>query len=236
MYVQVFNSKEEASKAAFDLFKETIENNPQATFGLATGSTPEPLYQLLRESDLDFSQATALNLDEYYGLSADHPQSYAYFMKEQLFDHKPFKETFIPQGDQANVEEETARYDQVLAEHPIDLQILGVGNNAHIGFNEPGSSFDATTRCVDLTDTTIQANKRFFDSAEDVPTKAYSMGIKSIMDAKKIILLAFGENKAQAVKDMIEGPVTTDVPASILQEHPQVAVFLDKEAASLLNN
>ena len=134
------------------------------------------------------------------------------------------------------MEEETARYDQVLTEHPIDLQILGVGNNAHIGFNEPGSSFEATTRCVDLTDTTIQANKRFFESAEDVPTKAYSMGIKSIMDAKKIILLAFGENKAQAVKDMIEGPVTTDVPASILQEHPQVAVFLDKEAASLLNN
>ena len=235
MFVQIFDTKEEASQAAFEIFKEVIQTDPQAIFGLATGSTPESLYDLLTRSDLDFSKATALNLDEYYGLEADHPQSYAYFMKDRLFSKKPFKETFIPNGINTNIEEETQAYDEIISQHPVDLQILGIGPNAHIGFNEPGTSFDSTTQCVELTPATIQANKRYFESEADVPTKAYSMGIDSIMKAKRIILLAFGEGKAKAVRDMIEGPVTEDVPASILQNHPEVAVFIDKEAASLLN-
>lgn len=236
MYVQIFDKKEEACQASFELFKEELDANPQAVFGLATGSTPEVLYQLLSESDLDFSQATGLNLDEYFGLTADHPQSYAFFMQDHLYKNKPFKNKYIPDGSNPDVNIETARYNKIIADHPVDLQILGIGANAHIGFNEPGTSFDSKTHLVDLTDSTIQANKRFFESEDEVPTQAYSMGIQSIMQAKKIILMAFGPTKAKAVRDMIEGPVTEDVPASILQKHPHVYLFIDKEAASLLNN
>ena len=156
-------------------------------------------------------------------------------MDKHLFSKKPFKETFIPNGLATDVEAELARYNALLDEHPIDLQILGIGQNAHIGFNEPGSSRETKTQLVDLTDSTIQANARFFDSVEDVPIQAFSMGLASIMQSKHILLLAFGESKAQAVKDMIEGPITEDVPASLLQEHPNVTVYLDSAAASLLN-
>lgn len=233
MDIRIFDTEAAASQAAFELFKDTLKTGNE-TFGLATGSTPETLYALLSTSDLDFSQATAINLDEYLGLTADHPESYAYFMKEQLFNQKPFKSTFIPDGSNKDATQEIQRYNQVLADHPIDLQILGIGQNAHIGFNEPGSSFQAQTQLVNLTPSTIEANQRFFDSIDQVPKHAYSMGIKSIMQAKTILLLAFGHNKAEAVRAMIEGPVTEDVPASILQTHPNVKVYLDKEAAALL--
>ena len=234
MDIKIFDTAKEASKEVFHEFEQALANGA-TTFGLATGSTPEDLYAYITASDLDFSNATALNLDEYYGLPKDHPESYANFMNKHLFDKKPFKETFIPNGLATDVEGEIARYNALLDEHPIDLQILGIGQNAHIGFNEPGSSRETKTQLVDLTESTIQANARFFDSIEDVPTQAFSMGLASIMNSKHILLLAFGESKAQAVKDMIEGPVTPEVPASLLQEHPNVTVYLDAAAASKLS-
>lgn len=234
MKVLTFDTADQASDKAFDIFKEALENGA-TVFGLATGSTPEPLYEKLVASDLDFSNATSINLDEYYGLAGDHPQSYRYYMQEKLFDHKPFNENFLPDGTNTDVEGEIEAYNQILADHPIDLQLLGLGSNGHIGFNEPGTDFEQRTVLADLTDETINANKRFFDSIEDVPTQAFSMGIASIMDAKEIVLMAFGEGKADAVKTMIEGPVTNEVPASILQEHPNVTILLDQAAASKLS-
>lgn len=234
MKVLTFDTADQASQKAFEIFKEALENGA-SVFGLATGSTPEPLYEKLVASDLDFSNATSVNLDEYYGLAGDHPQSYRYYMQEKLFDHKPFKETFLPDGTNEDVEGEIKAYNQILADHPVDLQLLGLGSNGHIGFNEPGTNFEQRTVLADLTDETINANKRFFDSVEDVPTQAFSMGIASIMDAKEIVLMAFGEGKADAVKAMIEGPVTNEVPASILQNHPNVTILLDQAAASKLS-
>ena len=234
MEILVYKQFDQASDRAFEFFKEALATGPK-TFGLATGSTPEALYQRLVESDLDFSESTSVNLDEYFGLTSDHPKSYHQFMHQHLFAHKPFKQSFIPDGAQTDVDFELNRYNQILADNPIDLQILGIGSNAHIGFNEPGAPFDGQTQLVDLTQSTIDANKRFFDSIEDVPTKAYSMGIASIMAAKKIILMAYGEKKAKAIHDLVLGEVTPDVPASILQQHPDVTLLLDEEAAALLD-
>lgn len=232
--VIVVKDKEEGGKKAFELVKQEVEAGLKV-IGLATGSTPETLYQEIVASDLDFSDITSVNLDEYIGLEHDHPQSYHTFMNEHLFDHKMFEENYLPDGMAEDEEAEIKRYNQVLADHPIDLQILGIGVNAHIAFNEPGSSFDERTKKTRLTDETIEANKRFFESAEEVPRYAYSMGLRSIMDAKKIILLAYGENKAQAVMDAVEGPVTEEVPASILQRHPHVIFIVDEGAAKYLD-
>ena len=229
MEILVYDQFDAASDKAFDFFVQALATGPK-TFGLATGSTPEALYQRLVESDLDFSQSVSVNLDEYYGLSSDHPKSYHYFMHQHLFQHKPFKHSYLPDGDQTDSD-----YNQVLADNPIDLQILGIGSNGHIGFNEPGAPFDGLTQLVDLTPSTIEANKRFFDRVEDVPTQAYSMGIASIMAAKKIILMAYGEKKADAIYGLVEGPVTPDLPASILQRHPDVTLLLDKAAAAKLH-
>jgi len=231
MKVIKVKDKVEGGQKAFDIIKEGLEQGAKV-FGLATGSTPETLYEALTESDLDFSDKIAINLDEYIGLEQSHPQSYHYFMNDKLFNQKPFKETHIPNGMAG--EEELARYDQVLEDNPIDIQILGIGTNAHIGFNEPGTSFDSKTQKVFLTQETIESNKRFFDSEDDVPKHAYSMGIDSIMGAKKIILLAYGENKAEAVANTVNGPVTEEVPASVLQSHPDVIVIVDEAAASNL--
>jgi glucosamine-6-phosphate deaminase len=154
-------------------------------------------------------------------------------MNEKLFNKKPFKETFVPNG-LADADVECARYDKIIAEHPVDIQILGIGGNAHIGFNEPGTPFDVTTHKVALTEETIEANKRFFDKAEDVPRFAYSMGIKSIMEAKEIILMAYGESKAEAIKATVDGEITEDVPSSILQKHDNVVLIVDEEAAKLI--
>ena len=230
--VVVVKDAKEGGKKAFELVKQSLEEGMKV-MGLATGSTPETLYTELRNSDLDFSEVTAINLDEYIGLPADHDQSYSYFMNKNLFETKPFKETHIPNG-LASEEEETARYNKVIEDHPIDLQILGIGTNAHVGFNEPGSSFDSLTRKVELTEETIEANKRFFESADDVPRYAYSMGLASIMSADKIMLLAYGENKAEAVANAVNGPVTEEVPASILQKHKDVVFIVDEAAASKL--
>lgn len=234
MDVKVFDNDVEAGKAAFEIIKQGMANGAKV-LGLATGSTPVTMYQAMVASDVDFSQMTSVNLDEYVGMAPDNKQSYRYFMQSHLFDKKPFKETFVPNGLAKDSDEETKRYNKVIADHPIDIQVLGIGRNGHIGFNEPGSPFDAETRKVPLTQSTIDANARFFTSEDDVPRYAYSMGIKSILKSKKILLLAFGENKADAVQKMVEGPVTNQVPASVLQNHPDVTVIVDKAAASKLS-
>ncbi|MBM6615578.1 glucosamine-6-phosphate deaminase [Desemzia sp. RIT804] len=233
MKVFITKDKRAGSQKAFDLMQQEMENGAKV-FGLATGSTPEVLYEVMTESDTDFSDITSINLDEYVGLSPEDPQSYRYFMEKHLFSKKPFKKTYVPDG-LAEETKESERYNKVIAENPIDLQILGIGTNAHIGFNEPGSSFDSETRKVALVESTIESNKVYFENEEDVPRYAFSMGIKSILKSKKIILMAYGKNKAEAIQKMIEGPVTEDVPASALQNHPNVIVIVDEEAGSLLN-
>lgn len=223
----------EGAKVALEILKEKLAQGAK-TLGLATGSSPIEFYKQIIASDLDLSELTSVNLDEYVGLSEDNPQSYRYFMNEQLFNKKPFKESFLPNGVAEDVEVEVKRYNQVLADHPVDLQILGIGTNGHIGFNEPGTSFDSTVHIVDLEQSTIQANARFFEKIEDVPTQAISMGIRNILDAKSIILFAYGASKAQAIAGTVRGEVTEVVPASALQGHEDVVIIADKEALSLL--
>jgi len=224
---------DEGGKKAFEILKDGIANGAD-TFGLATGSTPETMYEYMVASELDFSDKVSVNLDEYVGLDGSNEQSYRYFMDQHLFNQKPFKKTYVPNGKADDLDAECKRYDQIIADHPIDIQVLGIGQNGHIGFNEPGTSFDATTHVVELTESTVNANKRYFDKVEDVPTRALTMGIKSIMQSKKIILMAFGKAKAEAIKGMLEGEVTQDLPASVLQNHPDVVVIIDEEAASKL--
>ncbi len=224
---------EEGGKKAFELIKEGIENGAQV-LGLATGSTPETLYQEMVKSDVDFSHCVSINLDEYIGLSDDNDQSYRYFMNSHLFNEKPFKATYVPNGKAEDLAAECRHYEEILANHPIDIQILGIGENAHIGFNEPGTPFDTPTQVVELTESTINANKRNFEKIEDVPTTAISMGIGSIMKSKKVILIAYGEAKAEAIANTINGEMTIDVPASVLQNHPDVTIILDDAAASKL--
>ncbi len=233
--MNVIKVKDQAAggQAAFKLIKQTIEAGAQV-LGLATGSSPETLYQEMVNSDLDFSNMLAFNLDEYVGLAADNEQSYHYFMQEHLFKFKPFKATYIENGLAKDLEAEVERYEQLLQAHTIDVQILGIGVNGHIGFNEPGTSFDSLTHVTNLTESTIQANKRFFNDISEVPTKALTMGIKSILQSKQIILLAYGKAKAPIIKRLLSGEVTEEVPASALQKHPNVTIIIDEEAASLL--
>ncbi|QGM90523.1 glucosamine-6-phosphate deaminase [Enterococcus faecalis] len=230
--IRVANA-EEGGKKAFELIKEGM-NNGAKVLGLATGSTPETLYKEMTASDVDFTEMTSVNLDEYVGLGGKDEQSYRYFMNKHLFDKKPFKETFVPNGKAEDLDAASAEYEKIIDAHPVDIQILGIGQNGHIGFNEPGTPLDSLTHVVELTESTINANKRYFDKVEDVPTRAVSMGIGSIMKGKKMILMAYGEAKAEAIKGMIDGPVTTDMPASALQNHQDVVVIIDDAAASKL--
>lgn len=234
MKVITVKNQLEGAKIGFDLLKEAMDNGAK-TLGLATGSTPVEFYNQIVKSNLDFSDMTSVNLDEYVGLDGSDEQSYRYFMSKHLFNEKPFKENFLPNGKAADLEAETKAYDQIIAEHPIDFQILGIGQNGHIGFNEPGTSFEETTHVVDLQESTIKANGRFFENEEDVPRQAISMGIASIMAAKSIVLMAYGESKAEAIKGMVEGEITEDMPASILQKHTDVVVIADEAAAALLS-
>ena len=229
--VVVVEDQVAGGKEAFDIIKKELAAGLKV-IGLPTGSTPEQMYKELRASNLDFSDVVAINLDEYIGLDPTHEQSYHHFMNEKLYSVKEFKETHMPNGLAS--EEETSRYDEVIENNPIDLQFLGIGTNAHLGFNEPGSPLDGLTAKVDLAEETIEANKRFFESADDVPRQAYSMGLGSIMSADKIVLIAYGENKAEAIANAINGPVIEDVPASILQKHKDVTFILDEAAASKL--
>ena len=215
--IRVANA-EEGGKKAFELIKEGM-NNGAKVLGLATGSTPETLYKEMTASDVDFTEMTSVNLDEYVGLGGEDEQSYRYFMNKHLFDKKPFKETFVPNGKAEDLDAASAEYEKIIDAHPVDIQILGIGQNGHIGFNEPGTPLDSLTHVVELTESTINANKRYFDKVEDVPTRAVSMGIGSIMKGKK---------------GMIDGPVTTDMPASALQNHQDVVVIIDDAAASKL--
>lgn len=220
-------------QAAFNIFKQVIDNGAQV-LGLATGSTPEGLYRLLRESSLDFSAITSVNLDEYVGIAPDNPQSYHYFMNQHLFNAKPFAHSYLPDGLATDPDAEVKRYDQVVADNPVDLQLLGIGRDGHIGFNEPGSPFDGGTHRVKLTESTIEANARFFSSKEEVPREAYTMGIGTILKSQEILLMAYGEKKADAVQKMVEGPLTTTVAASALQKADNVVVIVDPAAAAKL--
>lgn len=223
----------EGGKIAFGIIKEAMEEGA-SVLGLATGSTPLSLYDEIKKSDLDFSHMTSINLDEYVGLSGDNPNSYHFYMNEELFNDKQFLKSYIPDGSNPNAEEEIAAYNKILEENPIDVQVLGIGINGHIGFNEPGTSFDEETHKVALTESTIEVNKRFFTTDEEVPRYAYTMGTKSIMAAKKIILIAYGEAKADAIYETVEGPITEEAPASILQNHPDAIIIVDEAAAGRL--
>lgn len=233
MKIHVVNNQVEGATVALDILREKL-NGGAKVLGLATGSSPLEFYRLIRESDLDFSDVTSVNLDEYVGLGEESDQSYIHFMKENLFNDKPFKQSYLPNGLATNVVAETEGYNKILAEHPVDFQILGIGRNGHIGFNEPGAPFDGQTHLVELAPSTIEANARFFDNPEDVPKQAISMGIANIMAAKTIVLMAYGQEKADAIKATVEGAVTEDVPASVLQNHDNVFLIIDQAAASKL--
>lgn len=234
MNIIIVKDKEQGGQKGYEFFRQCKEQGSKV-FGLATGSTPLTTYQHIVDSDLDFSDCVSVNLDEYVDLPADNPQSYHYFMNEHLFKFKPFQYSYLPNGMNQDAAEETARYDRVIDENPVDVQLLGIGRNGHIGFNEPGTPFDSLTHKVHLTESTIQANSRFFDSMEEVPKYAYSMGIASIMKAKKILLEAYGQDKAEAIAATVEGPITEEVPASILQQHDDVTLIIDEAAASKLS-
>ena len=234
IHVQVVRDQTAGGLAGFKVFQDALEHGAQV-LGLATGSTPVTIYDELTASELDFSHLTSINLDEYVGLPATHPQSYHYFMQEHLFNAKPFAHSFVPDGMNPNAEDETQLYEALIKANPIDLQLLGLGQNGHIGFNEPGTAPDSITHKVALTASTIAANARFFENQDEVPRYAYSMGIGTILKAKQILIVAYGAAKADAVAAMLQGPVTPDVPASYLQTHPNVHVILNQAAASKLN-
>ncbi|MFD2368629.1 glucosamine-6-phosphate deaminase [Brevibacillus sp. GCM10020057] len=242
MRLVIAKDYDDMSKKAARLIADEVARHPSVVLGLATGGTPVGMYRELvalnQKEGIDFSRATSFNLDEYVGLSGQHPQSYRAYMQENLFAHinLPADRANIPRGDAADLAEECRRYEQAIAAAGgIDVQVLGIGNNGHIGFNEPGSARDTATRVVRLADSTIEANARYFPTIAEVPTHAVSMGIQTILGAKKIILLASGKAKAVALQRMLEGEMTEDVPASLLQQHPDVTVIADEEAASLLS-
>ena len=240
--MQIFVTKDyqEMSEAAADMIVDLVEEKPGCVLGLATGSTPEGLYAEIAKrheaEDIDFSRVATFNLDEYRGLPADHEQSYHYFMRENFFDHIniDLNNTHVPDGSNPDAAAACSEYDKIVAAagYP-DLQLLGIGNNGHIGFNEPDDHFSAGTHCVDLTESTIQANSRLFEKEEDVPRQAYTMGTQTIMYARMILVVANGEKKAQAVRDMCYGPVTPSCPASILQLHTNCVLVADEAALSL---
>ena len=233
------NSKNIAKKAA-QRYVELLSKKPNAILGYATGSTPLDLYgelaKLNAEGKISFKDVTTFNLDEYVGLDGSHDQSYRYFMNTNLFSKVDIDlaKTNVPSGLDTSAET-AAAYDKAIeAAGGIDIQLLGIGNNGHIGFNEPGTPFGSITHMVELTDSTREANKRFFASIDDVPTHAVTMGIKTVMNAKSIIIIALGKAKAEIVKKTIYGDVTPEVPASILQLHPDVEFYIDEEAAELI--
>lgn len=240
MNVVVVNNFDRMSEEVAKLMIAQINKKSDSVFGLATGSSPLGVYKLLVEyykKGTDFSELTTFNLDEYVGLAEDHPQSYRQYMNENLFSHVNIKSenTFIPNGVADDLEKECLLYEENIKQAGgIDLQILGIGTNAHIGFNEPGVEFGTITQVVDLAQSTIQDNSRFFDSPDEVPTKAISMGIKSIMQAKNIILMANGGSKAEAIRGAVNGPITPEIPASVLQLHPSVTIVVDQAAAGKL--
>ena len=239
--MKIYKAKDykDMSRKAANIISAQVIMKPNCVLGLATGSTPIGTYDQLVEwynkGDLDFSEVTTVNLDEYKGLPRTNDQSYYYFMHQHLFDRVNIdpERTNVPNGMEPDAEKECGRYEELIRSlGGVDLQLLGLGHNGHIGFNEPGEAFEKETHCVDLTESTIEANKRFFASADDVPKQAYTMGIKTIMQAKKILIVVNGENKADIVERAFFGPVTPEVPASILQMHNDVTLVGDEAALS----
>ncbi|ATD53910.1 glucosamine-6-phosphate deaminase [Clostridium chauvoei] len=242
MKLIVTKNYDELSKVAAKEMADIIKNNPKAVLGLATGGSPIGMYKELirmnKEGQVDFSQITTVNLDEYVGLSGEHNQSYRYFMNENLFNHININKenTFVPNGLAEDIEKECIDYDQKIAElGGTDVQLLGIGNNGHIAFNEPDNFLVAGTHLTGLTQNTIEANARFFDSIDEVPKTALTMGLGGIMKSRKIIVIASGAGKAEAVKEMLSGKIKTNMPASMLQMHKDVVLIVDEDAASLIN-
>lgn len=238
MQIVILDTPEQVAEYGAARFIDLLNKKPNAVLGLATGSTPIQLYKTLigyyRDGDVSFSQAQSFNLDEYLGLSGDHPQSYRHFMNEQLFDHIDIERdaTHVPDGATEDPLNACEVYEKAIRDAGgIDLQLLGIGRNGHIGFNEPSSSLASRTRVKTLTPDTVKANKRFFKPDEFQPNLAITMGIGTIMEARHILLLATGEGKADAVREAVEGPVAARCPASILQMHPRATMVLDREAA-----
>lgn len=234
-------NKSEAEKKVSQEIINLINDKKNCVLGLATGSTPEGVYALLveayKQGKVSFKDVTTFNLDEYVGLADSHPQSYRYFMNNHLFLHVDINldKTHVP-GNKGD-ENDLSVYDENIKKHGgIDLQLLGIGSNGHIAFNEPGTPFDSKTHIVTLKESTIKDNSRFFNSIDEVPTSSITMGLDSIMNAKKIILMAFGKNKAEAICKMFTKDANVDLPASILQKHDNVTIYCDEEAASLLIN
>jgi glucosamine-6-phosphate deaminase len=239
MQVKIVKTKEEMGQVAAMLIAEDMAKKSPYVLGLATGSTPVPLYDALiklnKAGKLDFSTTITFNLDEYVGVKPTHDQSYRLFMNEKLFDHVNInkKNTFVPDGMAKDIDAHCAKYEAMIkAVGGVDYQVLGIGSNGHIGFNEPGSSIGSLTRMVKLTANTIKDNSRFFKRAQDVPTKAISMGIGTVLRCKKIVLVANGANKADCIAKAVEGPITATVPASALQLHPGITFVITEDAAA----
>ncbi len=229
-----------ASMNVAGIVQEQLEKKPNSVLLLPTGSTPLKVYKRLSEmvetGTVSFSEAKTFNLDEYYGIEKSHPESYHSFMWKNFFGKIDIKKenVSIPESNPKDADLFCKQYEERINEKGLDLALLGIGVNGHIGFNEPGTSFDSITHVTDLTKSTIEANSRFFESEKDVPTKAITAGMKTIMNAKKVVLMAFGKNKAEVIRDALEGEVSESVPASILQKHENAIFILDKDAASLL--
>ncbi|SDZ11910.1 glucosamine-6-phosphate deaminase [Evansella caseinilytica] len=231
---------QEMSKTAAALVAEEMMNKKISVLGLATGGTPFGTYQqlieLVKAGEISFATTHTVNLDEYVGLANDHPDSYHQYMYENFFKHIdiPVEQTHLPNGDADNLQQECLRYESILEElGGVDLQLLGIGENGHIGFNEPGTSFDSKTHIVDLEDSTRKANARFFDKGEPVPAQAVTMGIQTIMNSKKIVLLASGIKKAEAIARLLQGEVSEACPATVLKRHPHLTLIADEAALSL---
>ena len=238
--IQTFASGDQIATSASDSIVALVKNSSAFSLGLATGSTPIKTYGKLVEhhhKGVSFESVTTFNLDEYVGLSSKHPKSYQVYMTEYLFDHLdiPSSQTHIPAGNSDDLDAECTRYEREIHDSGgVDLWLLGIGSNGHIAFNEPGCSPDSRTRVVDLTPETVTANSRFFDSSDDVPRQAITVGVKTILEAHRILLLACGDNKAEAICEAVTGPVSADCPASYLQNHPDCIFLLDSDAASHL--
>ena len=241
MKVIIAENYDDMSVKAYEIMNEILTSKDEAVMALATGSTPIGLYKNMiadnKAGAVSYKNVKSVNLDEYVGQGVGDEQSYVEFMRNNLFNHIDIDlaNTDLPNGKAADLQKECDRYNAKLASLSVDVQILGIGSNGHIGFNEPNTAFGSVTHVVDLTENTIKDNARFFNSIDEVPTQALSMGIKNVMNAKSIILLASGANKADAIKATLEGPVTEEMPASILQLHPNCYFVIDKDAASKLS-
>lgn len=240
MNIIICQTAHDVALHAYEIFKHQLKAYPNSVLGLATGSSPILLYEQLvlgyQNNEISFRDVTVMNLDEYVGLDHNHPQSYAAFMRKHLFDHVDIhpNNTHIPHGIAKDYNHECNLYNELLDKHPRDIQLLGIGSNGHIGFNEPHTSFGSVTHLVKLKESTRKDNAIFFKSQEEVPTHAISMGIQNILESKRIVLIALGKKKAQAIFNMIHGPVDESCPGSILQNHPDVTLILDHEAASFI--